>query len=107
SPFRLPLGYALQSLARSLWRQGVRGKHRASYWRYLARAVRQTPRRFSRAIGLAINAEHMIRYTEEEVLPRLRASLVEARRPPRGAGAASGDGAAAAGAAHGDGVRDR
>jgi radical SAM superfamily enzyme YgiQ (UPF0313 family) len=81
--FRHAVGYMLACLKRALWAQGVRGKHRASYWRFLARALWQTPRRFSRAIGLAINAEHMVRYTEEEVLPRLRASLAEARRAPR------------------------
>ena len=66
-----------------MWHQGVRSRHRAAYWRFLARVVRQSPRRFGRAIGLAINAAHMVRYTEEEVLPRLRASIAEARRAPR------------------------
>jgi radical SAM superfamily enzyme YgiQ (UPF0313 family) len=83
SPFQHPLQFAARCLTQSLWRQGVQGKHRAAYWRFLARAAWQSPRRFGRAIGLAINAEHMVRYTEEEVLPRLRASLEEARRAPR------------------------
>jgi radical SAM superfamily enzyme YgiQ (UPF0313 family) len=83
SPFRFSLEVVLTCLARSLWWQGVRGRHRAAYWRFLARALWRTPRRVSRAVGMAINAEHMIRYTEEEVLPRLRASLAEAGRTPR------------------------
>jgi hypothetical protein len=83
SPFRFAPKMALGCLVRSLWRQGVRGKHRSAYWRFLARAFVQTPRRISRAFGMAINAEHMVRYTEEEVLPRLQNSLSEARREPR------------------------
>ncbi len=81
--YRVPLGFALGCLGRSLWRQGVRSRHRRAYWRFLARALWQTPTRMGRAVGLAINAEHMVRYTEEEVLPRLRASIAEARRAPR------------------------
>jgi radical SAM superfamily enzyme YgiQ (UPF0313 family) len=81
--FRHPLPYGLACVARSMWTSGVRGRHRRDYWRFLWRGVRQSPRRFGRVIGLAINAEHMIRFTEEIVLPRLRASLVEARRAPR------------------------
>jgi radical SAM superfamily enzyme YgiQ (UPF0313 family) len=83
SRYRPPVGFALGCLARSLWHQGVRSRHRGAYWRFLARALWQSPRRFGRAVGLAINAEHMIRYTEEEVLPRLRASIAEAGQAPR------------------------
>ena len=78
----LPVSHSA-CIARSLWQQGVRSRHRGAYWRFLARALWQSPRRFGRAVGLAINAEHMVRYTEEEVLPRLRASIAEARRAPR------------------------
>ncbi|MGZ3405875.1 MAG: B12-binding domain-containing radical SAM protein, partial [Polyangia bacterium] len=81
--FRLGRRYALACLARSIWSQGVRSRHRGAYWRFLGRVLLQSPRRLSRAVGLAINAEHMIRYTEEEVLPRLHASIAEARRAPR------------------------
>ena len=83
SRFRLPTRFAIECGLRSLWTQGIRSPRRASYWRFLLRAMWQTPRRFPRAVGLAINAEHMVRYTEEEVLPRLRASILEARRAPR------------------------
>ena len=81
--YRPPIGFALGCLARSVWQQGVRSRSRGDYWRFLGRALLQSPRRFGRAVGLAINAEHMVRYTEEEVLPRLRASIAEARRAPR------------------------
>ena len=102
--YRRPLGQGLRSLASSLWRQGVLAKYRWEYWRFLARAVRVAPRRFPQAVAMAIVAEHMIRYTFEDILPRLaeaappRVSLpirdvgpgpvVALRRGPRAAGAA-------------------
>jgi radical SAM superfamily enzyme YgiQ (UPF0313 family) len=74
---------AIACLVRSVWRQGLSSRHRGAYWRYLARALWTNPRRWPRAVSFAINAEHMIRYTEEEVLPRVQRSLAEARRVPR------------------------
>jgi radical SAM superfamily enzyme YgiQ (UPF0313 family) len=81
--YRFGTRYALACTARAIWQEGVRSRHRAAYWRFLGRALLQSPRRLPRAIGFAINAAHMIRYTEEEVLPRLSASMTEARRAPR------------------------
>jgi radical SAM superfamily enzyme YgiQ (UPF0313 family) len=75
---RLPLGYGLRCLLRSLWHQGVRGSYRRAYWRFLAQVVWRRPRRFAHAVSLAIAGEHMIRYTREEVLPRLDAAIEEA-----------------------------
>jgi hypothetical protein len=84
SRFRPPLGQLLTWLARSLWHQGVRAPYRAHYWRFLARVLRRTPRRLPRAIGLAMLGEHLIRYTVEDVVPRLQRGIAEARRsPPR------------------------
>jgi Domain of unknown function (DUF4070) len=70
-PHRRSLRYSVGALARSLWRQGVRGRYRKEYWRFLARAALKAPRHFARAVALAIHGEHMLRYTFEEVLPRL------------------------------------
>lgn len=78
SKYGRPLGYALAALARSVWKQGVRSAYRRDYWRFLAQAARVAPRRFHRAVALAIHAEHFIRYTREDILPRL-----EAPRPRR------------------------
>lgn len=63
--------YSLGALVRSLWRQGVRGRYRREYWRFLARAALLAPRHFGRAVAAAIHGEHMIRYTFEDVLPRI------------------------------------
>jgi hypothetical protein len=70
--------------ARSFWRQGVRSRYRRDYWRFLGQAARVAPRRFGRAVALAVHAEHFIRYTVEDILPRLereRAPLLPLARP--------------------------
>jgi hypothetical protein len=69
--FRRSPRYALGALFRSLWRQGVRGPYRGEYWRFLARAALTAPDHIPQAVALAIHGEHMIRYTLEDVLPRL------------------------------------
>ncbi len=77
SRFRHRPRHAVACLARSLIAQGVRSPYRRTYWRFLARVLRRAPRRLARAFGLAITGEHMIRYTAEDVLPRLRAAIEE------------------------------
>jgi len=78
--FSQPWTYALRCVLSSLWRQGVTGKYRRTYWRFLGQTLRHTPKRLARAIALACMGEHMIRYTEEAVLPRLTSAMEEVRR---------------------------
>ncbi len=79
-PLSLPWTYALRCLAGSIWRQGVTGRYRGAYWRFLGRALLRAPKRIARAISLTIAGEHMIRYTREAVIPRLTDAIDEARR---------------------------
>jgi radical SAM superfamily enzyme YgiQ (UPF0313 family) len=79
SPFRYPVNRLLGSLWRSLYQQGLRGSYRAAYWRFLARVLRESPRRLGRALGMAMHGEHLIRYTAEDVLPRLHRAIDDAR----------------------------
>jgi radical SAM superfamily enzyme YgiQ (UPF0313 family) len=76
--YRRSLAYSLRVLFWSIWQQGVRSSYRGIYWRFLLRAALRAPRRFAHAFALAVHAEHMIRYTFEDVLPR-----VAAPAPPR------------------------
>jgi hypothetical protein len=66
-----------------MWTVGVVGRHRAAYWRFMLEALWVAPRRLGKAVAFTINAEHMVRYTEEDVVPGLVASAREARRSPR------------------------
>ena len=69
--FSLPWTHAAACVARSVLVQGILGKYKLAYWRFLARVLWKTPRRLPRAFSLAIAGEHMIRYTADDVIPRL------------------------------------
>jgi radical SAM superfamily enzyme YgiQ (UPF0313 family) len=87
--YRRPFRFSMAALARSVWYQGMRGTYRREYWRFLARALAIAPRRIARAVSAAIHAEHMIRYTFDDVLPRLREPLSAAAPLPRESSAVS------------------
>jgi radical SAM superfamily enzyme YgiQ (UPF0313 family) len=85
---RWGIGFALKVFVRSLLSQGLRSKYRSHYWRFLVRVLTRQPRHLVRAIALAVKAEHLIRYTHEDVLPALQSprpaiELENAHRPAR------------------------
>jgi radical SAM superfamily enzyme YgiQ (UPF0313 family) len=82
--FRRSFAFSIAALARSIWHQGVRSSYRREYWRFVALALWRAPRRFPAAMSQAMHAEHMIRYTFEDVLPRLREPRPETVAPIRG-----------------------
>ena len=65
----------LRVLLRTIWRIGVRSPQRREFWQLVARTLLRAPHAFPRAIELAIQGEHLIRYTREDVLPRLARAL--------------------------------
>jgi radical SAM superfamily enzyme YgiQ (UPF0313 family) len=67
----------IRALVRAVWGIGVRGRRRRHFWRLAARAARRGPSVLARGLSLAALGEHMIRYTEEVVLPRLDETLAE------------------------------
>ncbi|RMF27292.1 MAG: DUF4070 domain-containing protein, partial [Chloroflexi bacterium] len=72
------VGWAeVRTLVRALWMLGVRSPRRGLFWRLLLGTLVRRPRLFAEAGGQGVVGEHMIRYTQEEVLPRLAASLDE------------------------------
>jgi len=76
----------LRVLLRTLWSIGLRSPRRREFWGLVARTLRRAPHAFPRAIELAIQGEHLIRYTVEDVLPRLRRAL-QSIGPEKGGGA--------------------
>jgi radical SAM superfamily enzyme YgiQ (UPF0313 family) len=69
---------SLATLGRALWRLGIVSSRRRYFWRLLAAGIRRAGLpAVPRAITFAILGEHLIRYTEEEVLPRLDRALAE------------------------------
>ncbi|MHC5021350.1 MAG: B12-binding domain-containing radical SAM protein, partial [Planctomycetota bacterium] len=81
---RRSFGFAARTAWRSVWKQGVRGRYRREYWRFLWKAITESPHHLTKAFSMAVVGEHMIRYTREVVLPRLQATLTA---PPSPAGA--------------------
>jgi len=78
---------SLGALARAMWRIGVRGdpERRRWFWRLLRIAAGGGTPAVTRAVEFSIMGEHFIRYTAEEVLPRLERRLVEIRSESGGA----------------------
>jgi radical SAM superfamily enzyme YgiQ (UPF0313 family) len=79
SRLRYPKLFGLGVLMRVIWSMGVRSNYRREFWTFFGRVLRRAPARFARAIGLAIHGYHMIRYTREDVMPRLRTAIAEAK----------------------------
>lgn len=68
----------LATVLRALARIGP-GPRRGLLWRPLGRAVRRGAHAIARAFTHAVMGEHMVRYTQEVVLPRVEAALAEVR----------------------------
>jgi radical SAM superfamily enzyme YgiQ (UPF0313 family) len=71
----------LATLARAVWRIGIVGDpaRRRWFWRLLRIALGRGLRYVQRAVTLSIIGEHFVRYTAEDVLPRLDRRLAEIR----------------------------
>lgn len=82
--YRRPFADNMRFLFASLWYQGVRGGHRAEYWRFLGRTLLRSPGRIGRAVALAIQEAHLYRYTHDDVLPALRRAIAAARAEAAG-----------------------
>ncbi|HSN93056.1 MAG TPA: B12-binding domain-containing radical SAM protein [Anaeromyxobacteraceae bacterium] len=67
------------ALARAVWRLGVLSPRRGHFWRLAFAGLRRGTATFARAVTFAILGEHFLRYTAEDVLPRLDAALAEIR----------------------------
>jgi len=76
------LSESLRAVARAAWHIGFLGPRRAHFWRLMARALRRGRGALRRAVSLAIVGESLIRYTDEDVLPRLDRSLEDLERAP-------------------------
>jgi hypothetical protein len=75
---------------------GIQSPRRFRFWRLLKRTLKAPPHVFKWSVIHALQGEHMIRYTEEHVLPRLdraiemvvaERKLAEAVSPPQAAAA--------------------
>lgn len=76
----------LSALVRAVIHVGVLSPRRRHFWRLLLRALPAGLHAFRRAVVYGVKGEHMIRYTRDEVLPRIersaRAVACEASNTP-------------------------
>jgi radical SAM superfamily enzyme YgiQ (UPF0313 family) len=78
----------LRIAARAVWSLGVVGERRRMFWSLVGPALLRSRTELEEAITRAIKGEHLIRYTNEDVLPRLRRALDEVRDAGAAAAAA-------------------
>ncbi|HEY7726211.1 MAG TPA: DUF4070 domain-containing protein [Anaeromyxobacteraceae bacterium] len=83
---------SLAALARAVVGIGLRGRRRRHFWSLVAHSLARGPAAAARAVSLAVMGEHLIRYTEEVVLPRLDRALAEIPRQREAAPAAAAPG---------------
>lgn len=76
---RRPTWDGARMLARAAWRIGVLSPRRRRFWRLIGKALLHARHAFPWAVARGIVGEHMIRYTEEHVLPRLEQSIADLR----------------------------
>jgi len=67
---------------RAVLHLGILGPRRSRWWRLLARACPKGLHAVRSGIGCAVRGEHMIRYTEEVVLPRLARAIDDVAGEP-------------------------
>ena len=79
SRFRFPFWYALGTLLRVIWRQGICAPYRGAFWRFIGRAIWRAPSLLPRSIAQAVNGEHVIRFTHDDVMPRLATARTNLR----------------------------
>jgi radical SAM superfamily enzyme YgiQ (UPF0313 family) len=83
SQFRFPAKYAAETLVRTVWRLGIMAPYRAAFWRFIGKAVWRSPRLIARSISQVVNGEHVIRFTRDDVLPRLAVENLRSTDVPR------------------------
>jgi hypothetical protein len=59
------------------------GPRRRHFWPLVGRSLRRGTHALRRALTFAVQGEHLIRYTEEQVLPRLEVALAHERTRAR------------------------
>jgi radical SAM superfamily enzyme YgiQ (UPF0313 family) len=72
---RKPSPADLLHFLRTAWGVGVRSPRRWRFWRLLWTAIWRRPDAFSWAVVRGMIGEHLIRYTEEDVVPRMNDAL--------------------------------
>ena len=71
------------TLLRTVVRVGLFSGRRWLYWRLLVSTLARSPHAFPNSIAQVVRGEHLIRYTQDVILPLLRRSLAELQHERR------------------------
>jgi radical SAM superfamily enzyme YgiQ (UPF0313 family) len=63
------------ALLRTIWHVGILSPRRRLFWKLMAQAARRGKSRIREAVVHAVQGEHLICYTREHVVPRMRRAL--------------------------------
>ncbi len=74
-------GRSVFAVARIIFTLGVLSRHRFYFWKLLFKAMSKGSAAVTRAVTQALLGAHLIDYTEQHLLPRLRQSLEETEQP--------------------------
>ncbi|MFT5679838.1 MAG: radical SAM superfamily enzyme YgiQ (UPF0313 family) [Myxococcota bacterium] len=80
SPQALPSRARMKDFGRSVVKIGILSPRRRQFWSLLAHTARRSPEKLEWMIIHAFQGEHLIRYTDEHVIPRLEEAIREAGR---------------------------
>ncbi len=72
----------VRTALRAVVKLGIQGSRRGLFWRLVLRALPRGIHAVRTAIACAVRGEHMIRYTQEVVLPRLALALEQIKDEP-------------------------
>jgi radical SAM superfamily enzyme YgiQ (UPF0313 family) len=65
----------IRALLRTIWHVGLISPRRRLFWGLMAQAARRGRGRIREAVVHAVQGEHLIRYTREQVVPRMERAL--------------------------------
>jgi len=72
--------FDMLAVVRAVLHVGIVSDHRRLFWRLIGKVFSQAPHTLRRAIVHVVQGEHLIRYTQQTVLPRLQAAIDEIDR---------------------------
>jgi hypothetical protein len=69
----------LGAMFKAFWHVGILSPRRRYFWRLMIKALPHGPQRIRQSVVHAVQGEHLIRYTQEHVVPQLKRAAEQIR----------------------------